>query len=150
MRRRAWALCEKEVNAVEFESPFDELGEVDDAASLAMEEFDPPELIQAANEALPCSTRRSSASWRCANSGSTIIALTTRRPATFIAGKTKTSPSHKGRELGHWSRECPQRQNSAAVTALKSASTPKSSADDDWATLFSPAIDWSFGVFHGV
>ena len=53
----------------------------------------------------------------------------------LLAEKMKTAPCHRCGELGHWSRECPQKVNAAGVTSSRSSSMRGPSAEDDWAAM---------------
>ena len=52
-----------------------------------------------------------------------------------IAEKMKVAPCHKCGELGHWSRECPQRAHQAAVSLC--SSNAGMAGDSEWAALVS-------------
>ena len=52
-----------------------------------------------------------------------------------IAEKMKVAPCHKCGELGHWSRECPQRAHQAAVSSCPSNAA--NAGDSEWAALVS-------------
>ena len=52
----------------------------------------------------------------------------------ILAEKMKTSPCHKCGELGHWSRECPQKGHATGAASCKSLVSNKS-IESEWATL---------------
>ena len=93
----------------------------------------PPEVLQAENEAFAMQFK---ARQKIAEVKK--LRQYFRKPETSeerrraIQEKMKTAPCHKCGELGHWSRECPQRANGANLTMAAS----KTKADDgDWAAL---------------
>eukprot|EP00435_Cladocopium_sp_Y103_P071268 s9_g37.t1 len=136
----------KEVNAVEFESPFqEEMQDVDDESSVLYDEHDPPELVQAAHEAFALQHKAKQRIMEVRK-----LRQYYRRPEPedrrrAIQEKMKTSPCHRCGEYGHWSRECPQKPNAAAVSSPKPGAGVKASAEDDWATLVSLCHQQSTG-----
>ena len=137
--------AKKEVNAVEFEYPFsEEPGEMDEDNALTFDETDPPELIQAANEAFALHHKAKQRIMEVRK-----LRQHYRRPdqderRRTIQEKMKTQPCHRCGEIGHWSRECPLKQNAAAVT--KQAASDKGTVEEDWATLVSLCHQQSTGA----
>ena len=131
--------AKKEVNAVEFDPFAEENLEFDDEASLVLEEFDPPELVQAANEAFALQHKAKQRIMEVRK-----LRQYYRRPdrpeqderRRALQEKMRTSPCHRCGEIGHWRRECPQRNNAVAATALKGSHAAKT-AEEEWSALVS-------------
>lgn len=132
----------KEVNAVEAElPPWEEVENELDDDYMAEDEADqlPPELVEASHEAYAMHFK---AKQKIAEVKK--LRQYFRRPEQMleerkkiIAEKMKTAPCHKCRELGHWSRECPQRGHATGAASWRSSkqSQTKGSASEDRATL---------------
>jgi len=132
----------KEVNAVEAElPPWEEVENELDDDYMAEEEADqlPPELVEASHEAYAMHFK---AKQKIAEVKK--LRQYFRRPEQMleerkkiIAEKMKTAPCHKCGELGHWSRECPQRGHATGAASWRSSkqSQTKGSASEDRATL---------------
>ena len=131
----------KEVNAVEFEgAPWEEWDNAMDEEAPIDEETEnlPPEVLQAVHEAyaLQFKAKQKIAEVRK-------LRQYFRKPETaeerkrILAEKMKTSPCHKCGELGHWSRECPNKGHATGATSWKSPtrSSPSTTAVDEWAAL---------------
>ena len=109
--------------------------------SMAMEEFDPPELWQAANEAFAMQHKAKQKIMEVRK-----LRQYFRRPERggdseerrrTLQERMKTSPCHRCGEIGHWSRECPLKLNAAAVASNAKGPASAKSAEDDWSTLVS-------------
>ena len=131
----------KEVNAVEFEgAPWEEWDNAMDEEAPIDEETENllPEVVQAVHEAyaLQFKAKQKIAEVRK-------LRQYFRKPETaeerkrILAEKVKTSPCHKCGELGHWSRECPNKGHATGATSWKSPtrSSPSTTAVDEWAAL---------------
>ena len=131
----------KEKNAVTADpAPWDDMEtiiEEDEVPEEDMEGF-PPELIQASHEAFALHFK---AKQKIAEVKK--LRQYFRRPESaeerkkLLAEKMRTSPCHRCGELGHWSRECPQKGHWTGAASWRTSAATKGSttAADDWAAL---------------
>ena len=132
--------AKREAHAVEYDPFQEEPTDGDEVASLALEEFDPPELLQVANEAFALQHKAKQKIMEVRK-----LRQYFRRPERAdqderrrsLQERMKNSPCHRCGELGHWSRECPQKLNAAAVASNPKGASSAKSAEDDWAALVS-------------
>ena len=132
----------RDVHAVEFDNPFtNEPNDAEDAMSTMLEDFDPPEIANAAHEAFALHHKAKQRIMEVKK-----LRQYYRRPGPgpdpderrrIIQEKMRSEPCHKCGELGHWSRECPQKHNATAVAAPKPSGSAQGTAEDEWATLVS-------------
>ena len=113
--------------------PWEEMSSLGAIEEEAEEEEFPPEMVQAENEAfaLQYKARQKIAEVKK-------LRQYFRRPESaeerkkVLAEKMRTSPCHRCGELGHWSRECPQKAAAVMATQLKSKVE-----ENEWSTLAS-------------
>ena len=126
----------KDTMAMEHDGPtWDDPLEVVDEENLLDEEGDPPELAQAANEAYAMHHKAKQKIMEIRKLRQYFRKPDPEERKKILAEKMKTAPCHRCGELGHWSRECPQKVNGTGVAATSRGGSGRSSVEEEWAAF---------------